>query len=67
MGRTSITLPDDQLDELDRRRVTDTQDPAYTTRSKWISDAIQARLNAEDAGEWQPPEHPEYALADGGG
>jgi acetyl/propionyl-CoA carboxylase alpha subunit len=42
------------LDEIDDRR------HSRTDRSKWIREAIEARLNAEDSGEWD-----EYA-PDGG-
>lgn len=46
MSRTTIQLPDEMLDEVDDRR------HSTTSRSQWIREAIQSRLDAEDEGEW---------------
>jgi metal-responsive CopG/Arc/MetJ family transcriptional regulator len=41
-------MPDALLQEIDERRIRD-------DRSQWIREAIVARLNAEDADEWEQP------------
>jgi metal-responsive CopG/Arc/MetJ family transcriptional regulator len=43
-------MPDDLVAEIDDRR------HSTTDRSEWIRDAVIARLNAEDAGEWKDPD-----------
>lgn len=45
MEKRTIAIPKSLDAEVDRRR-------RNTSRSKWIREAIQARLDAEDAGEW---------------
>lgn len=50
MAKPSVSIPDDMLDEVDDRR------HSTTDRSEWIRQAITARLNAEDAGEWDTPD-----------
>lgn len=57
-------------DEMDERRETDENDPDYESRSAYVRHALQARFNAEDAGEWETPEIEEpgasRAVPDGG-
>lgn len=67
MSRTTIQLPDEMLDEVDDRR------HSTTSRSQWIREAIQSRLDAEDEGEWSDgpddttdTEETETAVPDGG-
>ncbi len=43
--------------EVDNRR------HSNTSRSQWVREAIQARLDAEDAGEWTTPDV-DYGTAD---
>jgi len=50
MANPSISLPDDMLKEIDDRR------HSTTDRSEWIRQAIIARMNAEDSGNWETPE-----------
>ncbi len=54
MPKPSVVIPQWMLDDIDDRR------HSRTDRSKWIREAIEARLKAEDRGEWE-----EYA-PDGG-
>lgn len=49
MAKPSISMPDWMLTEVDRRNTTN-------DRSMWVKEAIQARMNAEDDGEWTTPE-----------
>lgn len=42
------------LDEIERRARTDER--ADGNRSKWIRDALVARIHAEDDGSWEVPE-----------
>lgn len=49
MARPSVSIPDWMLEELDQRN-------SRPDRSKWIREAIVARFDAEDAGEWTTPE-----------
>jgi len=42
-------MPDWMLTEIDRRNT-------RNDRSRWVREAIQARMIAEDAGEWTTPE-----------
>jgi metal-responsive CopG/Arc/MetJ family transcriptional regulator len=50
MANPSVEMPDDMEAEIDDRR------HATVSRSQWIREAIQARLNAEDAGTWTAPD-----------
>lgn len=50
MGNPSVEMPDAMLEEVDDRR------HSTVSRSQWIREAIQARLDAEDAGEWTSPD-----------
>lgn len=50
MAKPSVSIPDDLLGEVDDRR------HSTTDRSEWIRQAIIARLDAEDSGEWETPE-----------
>lgn len=45
----SISFPNWMFEEIDGRR-------GNTQRSQWIQEAAQARLKAEDAGEWSTPD-----------
>lgn len=54
MPKPSVVIPQWMLDDIDDRR------HSRTDRSKWIREAIEARLAAEDRGDWD-----EYA-PDGG-
>ena len=47
MANPSISMPDEMEDEIDRRR------PSTKSRAQWIREAIQARFDAEDQGEWE--------------
>ena len=53
MPKPSVVMPDLMMDEIDDRR------HSRTGRSEWIRGAIQARLDAEDRGDWE-----EYAPGD---
>jgi len=57
MENTGLTMPKDMLEDVDDRR------HSTTARSQWIREAVQARLNAEDAGEWTTPEI-DYCMED---
>ena len=46
MPKPSVVMPDWMMDEIDDRR------HSRTDRSEWIRGAIQARLDAEDRGDW---------------
>lgn len=46
----TIILPDEMVGEVDNRR------HSTVSRSQWIREAIQARLDAENNGEWTTPE-----------
>lgn len=62
MARPSISVPDSLLREVDDRR------HATVDRSAWIRQAIIARLDAEDQGEWSDPgewEGPDTATVEG--
>ena len=50
MANPSISLPDELLDEVDDRR------HSTTDRSAWVRQAIIARLDAEDSGNWETPD-----------
>lgn len=50
MENPSIGLTAEMIAEIDDRR------HSTTTRSRWIREAVQARLDAEDAGEWETPD-----------
>lgn len=50
MGNPSIEMSEEMLDEIDDRR------HSTVSRSQWIREAIQARLDAEDADEWTTPD-----------
>jgi metal-responsive CopG/Arc/MetJ family transcriptional regulator len=50
MSNPSIEMPDEMVAEVDNRR------HSNTSRSQWVREAIQARLDAEDAGEWTTPD-----------
>ncbi len=50
MAKPSVSMPDELVAEVDDRR------HSTTDRSEWIRDAVIARLNAEDAGEWVDPD-----------
>jgi len=47
MPKPSVVIPQWMLDEIDDRR------HSRTDRSKWIRQAIAARLEAEGRGEWE--------------
>ena len=47
MPKPSVVMPQWMLDEIDDRR------HSRTDRSEWIREAIEARLEAEDRGEWE--------------
>ena len=47
MPKPSVVMPDLMMDEIDDRR------HSRTDRSEWIRGAIQARLDAEDRGDWE--------------
>jgi len=47
MPKPSVVMPQSMLDDIDDRR------HARTDRSQWVREAIQARLDAEDRGEWE--------------
>jgi metal-responsive CopG/Arc/MetJ family transcriptional regulator len=47
MSQTTIYIDDDTVAEIDDRR------HSTTSRSKWIKEAIQARLDAEDDDVWE--------------
>ena len=49
MGNPSVEMPDDMLEEIDDRR------HSTTSRSQWLREAAQYRIDAEDAGEWSEP------------
>ena len=55
MPKPSVVMPDLMMDEIDDRR------HSRTDRSEWIRGAIQARLDAEDRGDWEEyaPDHDE--------
>lgn len=46
MATPTISMPDDLLDEVDDRR------ESTTSRSQWVREAIEARIDAEDADAW---------------
>ena len=46
MPKPSVVMPQWMLDEIDDRR------HSRTDRSEWVREAVVARLNAEDRGEW---------------
>lgn len=50
MGKPSVSIPDGMLDEIERRR------EKSENRSEYIRDALRARFEAEDAGEWTDSE-----------
>lgn len=50
MARPTISMPDSLKHEIDDRR------HSTTPRSQWVAEAVVARLNAEDAGEWTDPD-----------
>lgn len=54
MARPSISAPDALIAEVDDRR------HATKDRSRWVTEAIVARLNAEDAGDWSTPDMSEW-------
>ena len=50
MANPSLSYPDWKDDEVERRKLDG------LPKSHYIREAIQARFNAEDAGEWDTPE-----------
>lgn len=58
----SISFPDGMVDEIDQRR------ESTTSRSRWVAEAVKARFDAEDVGEWSTPElgGASTAVTDGG-
>lgn len=66
MANPSIVLPDWMDDEIEERKV------HGLPKSQYIREAVMARFNAEDAGEWKRPYIPEkrdesQAIPDGKG
>ena len=50
MARPSFTMPDEMLDDLEERL------PEDGNKSRYVREALVARFEAEDAGEWETPE-----------
>jgi|AntDeeMinimDraft_6_1070357.scaffolds.fasta_scaffold80510_1 metal-responsive CopG/Arc/MetJ family transcriptional regulator len=50
MHNTSIEIPDEIVEEIDDRR------HSTVSRSQWIREAIQGRLDSENSGEWETPQ-----------
>jgi Arc/MetJ-type ribon-helix-helix transcriptional regulator len=50
MEKPSLSLPRWMLDEIEHRR------EKGSNRSEYVREALQARFDAEDDGEWETPE-----------
>ena len=55
---TSISLPEEMVEEIEARR------HKGTNRSEWVREAIQARIDAEDRGDWDDVQDPMTRPAD---
>lgn len=51
MPRPTFSVPSEMLDEADKRA-----DEAGVNRSRYIREALVARFEEEDAGDWEAPE-----------
>jgi len=50
MEKPSVALPAGMIEEIEERR------SKNSNRSEYIREALQARFDAEDAGEWETPD-----------
>ncbi len=50
MARPSFTMPDEMLEDLESRAGED------GNKSRYVREALVARFQAEDSGEWEAPE-----------
>ncbi len=50
MARPSFTMPDEMLEDLESRAGED------GNKSRYVREALVARFEAEDSGEWDAPE-----------
>lgn len=58
MANPSISFPDAMLEDIEERR------EKGTNRSEYIRESVQARFDAEDAGEWEDVKDPMAHPAD---
>lgn len=58
MANPSISLPDAMVEEIEDRR------EKGTNRSAYVREAVKARFNAENSGEWEDVEDPMSRVAD---